>query len=703
MVVALSAFVCFGQFVFALGVTSRSGAVMLLGRVLFGLGGESVGVAQACVTTKWFKQKELAFALGLNLAVPRLGSVLNATLTPILAVHFGVPASVWMSLVTCILSFFACCALYVVERKCEQIPAEGGEENGNSQFRPLLQDETNSAFNLLQRDGDDCDTLMDESWDLNSKFVPRGVTPAESASSRKQPPSPKPLVAATFKSTSNLSTRPHHSNSKPSSGLQLGSLLWFPVEFWLLCVVCVFVYGTIVPFNNMISAFLQEKWYHGDPIVAGNVMGLPDIVGAVLVPFCGFWIDRFGHRASVLLVCCLLMATTHATLGFSRADENISKFWNPVCPMMLLGVAYSFFGVVLWSSIACLFHSFVPYDPLMDTIPRHPLNLSTETSQANLLLPSIPESEIVSPRNTSASLSKPFISVTASRQSPSLTGLFRSPFKEDNASKRSEENSAFDGSDFAISSVSKNPMIDAETLNETTNPSDTFTPRSGSSELIRDLSIYQSFPGVFHAARSSLGTFPGTSDKLALDVSQNTLRHHRISLYSPIPSSFTSALPRRVSSSNLPLLAASNSLPRHLLRQSSILSISHSPQSQNFHHASPAHSSASSMHSQESASLSDFNSSMSDPLAIAYGTATASMNLALTVVPLLTASIKSLYAGSAPHSLDMYVALEVFFVAESLAAAMVSLVILLFDLKHGETLEGHASPAASNDVDDSRP
>jgi hypothetical protein len=47
---------------------------MLLGRGVFGLGGESISVAQAAVTAEWFRGKELALASGITLSVSRLGS-----------------------------------------------------------------------------------------------------------------------------------------------------------------------------------------------------------------------------------------------------------------------------------------------------------------------------------------------------------------------------------------------------------------------------------------------------------------------------------------------------------------------------------------------------------------------------------------------------------------------------------------------------
>jgi hypothetical protein len=46
-----------------------------------------------------------------------------------------------------------------------------------------------------------------------------------------------------------------------------------PTMFWLLCAIVMLVYGTIIPFNNIVSEFLQYKWFPGDPERAGQFMG----------------------------------------------------------------------------------------------------------------------------------------------------------------------------------------------------------------------------------------------------------------------------------------------------------------------------------------------------------------------------------------------------------------------------------------------
>ncbi len=64
----------------ALTVVSGALAVMASGRLLFGLGAESLIVAVTTAIAKWFRGKELSFAFGMNLTIARLGSfaALNA-------------------------------------------------------------------------------------------------------------------------------------------------------------------------------------------------------------------------------------------------------------------------------------------------------------------------------------------------------------------------------------------------------------------------------------------------------------------------------------------------------------------------------------------------------------------------------------------------------------------------------------------------
>jgi len=74
--------VLIGQGVFTLGAYSENFQLMVLGRLLFGLGGESLTVTQLPLIAKWFKGGELAFAYGFAKSAVRLGKSANSLFTP---------------------------------------------------------------------------------------------------------------------------------------------------------------------------------------------------------------------------------------------------------------------------------------------------------------------------------------------------------------------------------------------------------------------------------------------------------------------------------------------------------------------------------------------------------------------------------------------------------------------------------------------
>jgi len=86
--------------------------MMYLGFFIFGLGAETSIVVLSKVIVKWFKGKEIALALGLNLAIGRLGTALALNLSPALAevqwtnaIWFGVML-LWIGLLTFIIYIF---------------------------------------------------------------------------------------------------------------------------------------------------------------------------------------------------------------------------------------------------------------------------------------------------------------------------------------------------------------------------------------------------------------------------------------------------------------------------------------------------------------------------------------------------------------------------------------------------------------------
>ena len=90
---------------FAKGTENVSYWQMLLGRFIFGIGGDSFFVGKASIVSRWFRGGELAFAFGITLSVGRFGSLVNGIIIPSAAATYGVPSAFYIGFYVCMVSF----------------------------------------------------------------------------------------------------------------------------------------------------------------------------------------------------------------------------------------------------------------------------------------------------------------------------------------------------------------------------------------------------------------------------------------------------------------------------------------------------------------------------------------------------------------------------------------------------------------------
>jgi MFS family permease len=95
--------------------------VMYLGRVLFGIGSESMIVAQSAITARWFTGKELAMAFGITLTVSRLGTLFSFNTEELLASRFGFRGALWIAAGLCVLSLIANWIYTLMDRHAEPV------------------------------------------------------------------------------------------------------------------------------------------------------------------------------------------------------------------------------------------------------------------------------------------------------------------------------------------------------------------------------------------------------------------------------------------------------------------------------------------------------------------------------------------------------------------------------------------------------
>ncbi|KAI3634348.1 hypothetical protein MIR68_007952 [Amoeboaphelidium protococcarum] len=337
-----SVLVLFGTSLFTVGSLQKLYWVMIVGRALFGIAGESLEVAQAKITTDWFRDHSLGLALGFNLTVARLATALNDIISPAIFSSFNLASALWFGTITCLFSLL--CGLLLAWI--------------NGKYYKFIDKEKDYTYYDDKEDSVDCLGLRkDESV---STLCSTGViyqTQSGNCVLQQQQQNDddddSSNSCSVMKSDDDSCASEQTMQDSPQSesiegSVHLRDLFQLPLSFWILCLTIIAYYGAVNPFIHILSDLLQLRWYHDDVQTAGKVMAIPDVVSAVGSPICGWLLDvvtrrRFGSqvvRSIFLPISGLLLVLVHYLIGFTNVDPRISLF--------ILGTSYSIFGASMW-------------------------------------------------------------------------------------------------------------------------------------------------------------------------------------------------------------------------------------------------------------------------------------------------------------------------------------------------------------------
>lgn len=125
-----------------LGVdTTKQVVYAAVGYAIFGVGVEIAGITVSKIIVKWFKGKELALAMGLQVACARIGTGLAIGITPLLAAAFGsdgVPSlskPILLGLVLMIIGAVVFLVFVVMDKKRDTQDAEDSVSEPEEPFR----------------------------------------------------------------------------------------------------------------------------------------------------------------------------------------------------------------------------------------------------------------------------------------------------------------------------------------------------------------------------------------------------------------------------------------------------------------------------------------------------------------------------------------------------------------------------------------
>ncbi len=125
--------------------------VAALGYALFGVGVETAGITVSKIIVRWFKGKEMALAMGLEMATARLGTAMALSITVPFATYFqSIAAPILLCLIMLCIGLITFLVFCVMDRKLDA-SAGADEEEAEEPFRlkDILEIVTSKGFWLI--------------------------------------------------------------------------------------------------------------------------------------------------------------------------------------------------------------------------------------------------------------------------------------------------------------------------------------------------------------------------------------------------------------------------------------------------------------------------------------------------------------------------------------------------------------------------
>jgi MFS family permease len=240
------------------------------GFAIFGCGAEMAGVTVSKTIVKWFRGKELALAMGLQVAIARLGVFAVFRLSPY-----------WATLGTenVVRSVAICCSLLCIGLLSFMIYA-----------------------------------FMDKKLDKQL---------GENMEVEKDDP---------FKIS------------------DLG-ILFTSKTFLIIAFLCVIYYSAIFPFQKFATAMLEARL--GIPTDDASALFSWFPIGAMLLtPLLGWFLDKKGKGATMLILGAVLMVVCHTVFAlYPLHSGSVSSLVIAYASIIVLGISFSLVPAALWPSV----------------------------------------------------------------------------------------------------------------------------------------------------------------------------------------------------------------------------------------------------------------------------------------------------------------------------------------------------------------
>jgi len=269
--------------------SSSSLSIAYFGTMLFGLGSEIAGTAVTRSIAKWFKGGPMALAMGLQLAIARLGTAFALVLSP---------------------------------RLVQQL--DGHVYTLAETARPAVVGMGLMALGLIL-------------WGVFVALDARKDSASEALSGAFTRTG---LPGSAEESASDAESDKEAFKFKDVLGV-LGNR-----NFWLLGILCVLFYSSIIAFKKFAGAILVPR-FDIPAQTAGWMVSMLPFSTVIFAPLFGMLVDKAGRGTRWMVLGAMLALIAHLLLAF--APQGV-PFWGYLA-MVFLGFGYSLVPAAMWPSV----------------------------------------------------------------------------------------------------------------------------------------------------------------------------------------------------------------------------------------------------------------------------------------------------------------------------------------------------------------
>ena len=265
-------------------------ALASLGFAVFGVGYEMTGITVSKAMVRWFTGHELALAMGIQLAMARLGTAAALSISAPIARRFTLSTPLLLSLSFLIIGLLAFLVFCVMDRRLDQ---------------------TQFTVDSLQF----TDEYSADSEGLASK--------------------------------STVNRQPSTVNKTDDDQFHWSDILVTlrSPGFWLITLFCVLFYSAVSPFLKFSTKLMVMK-YGVEPDVAGFFSSIAPFGTILMTPLFGLIYDRFGKGVTLVITGALMLTAVH--FGFSLPMHSSTV---AITLMVILSVGYSLAPAALWPCV----------------------------------------------------------------------------------------------------------------------------------------------------------------------------------------------------------------------------------------------------------------------------------------------------------------------------------------------------------------